>query len=89
MPTISVFYGLIVMLYFFDDERHHLPHIHVRYQDSEASFSILDGSLLAGNLPVAKLRLMQAWIEIHREDLMANWQLASIGEKPFPVEPLR
>lgn len=80
MPTISVFYGLIVMLYFFDDERHH---------DSEASFSIVDGSLLAGSLPVAKHRLIQAWIEIHREDLMANWQLASKGEKPFPVEPLR
>jgi hypothetical protein len=72
MPTISVFYGLIVMMYYLDDERHHLPHIHVKFQDQEASFSILDTSLLAGKLPVAKVRLVQAWIEIHRESLMAD-----------------
>ncbi len=84
-----MFYGLVVMLYYFDDERHHLPHVHVKYQNHEASFAIGDASLLAGNLPVAKMRLMQAWIEIHREDLMANWELASNGEKPFPVDPLR
>jgi Domain of unknown function (DUF4160) len=89
MPTISVFYGLIVMMYYLDDERHHLPHIHVKFQDQEASFSILDASLLAGKLPVAKVRLVQAWIEIHRESLMADWDLAVTGQKPFPIDPLR
>jgi hypothetical protein len=89
MPTISMFYGLIVMMYYFDDEKHHLEHIHVKFQDQAASFSILDGSLLAGKLPVAKIRLVQAWIEIHRESLMADWQLAVTGQKPFPIEPLR
>jgi len=43
MPTISMFYGIVICLYFYDDERHKLPHIHARYQGQEASFSILDG----------------------------------------------
>lgn len=89
MPTISMFYGIIIYLYFFDDERHKLPHIHARYQEQQASFSILDGALLAGTIPVAKVKLVQAWIEIHREELLADWQLAVNGETPFPIDPLR
>ena len=89
MPTISVFFGLVVHMYFFDDERHHLPHIHVKYQDQEASFSIAEGGILRGNLPPAKTRLVQAWIEIRRKELMANWDLASSGQTPSPIDPLR
>jgi len=44
MPTISMFYGIIIYLYFFDDERHKLPHIHAKYQGQEASFSTLQQS---------------------------------------------
>jgi hypothetical protein len=54
MPTISMFYGIIIYLYFFDDERHKLPHIHARYQGHEASFSIIDGELLAGEITQSK-----------------------------------
>jgi hypothetical protein len=50
MPTISMFYGIVIYMYFFDDERHKLPHIHARYQGAEASFSILDGALLSGSI---------------------------------------
>ncbi len=89
MPTISMFYGIIISLYFFDDERHKSPHIHAKYQGQDASFSILDGAVLAGEIPVAKLRLVQAWIEIHRESLLADWELAVNGEKPFAIDPLR
>jgi len=89
VPAISMFFGIVVSLYFFDNERHKLPHIHAKFQGADASFSILDGALLAGNLPVAKVRLVQAWIEIHRESLMADWELAVNGEAPFPIDPLR
>jgi hypothetical protein len=89
MPTISMFYGIVIYLYFFDDAGHHTPHIHAKYQGHDASFSILDGALLAGEIPQSKARLVQAWIEIHREALMADWDLAINGEKPFPIEPLR
>ncbi len=84
-----MFFGIIVYLYFFDDERHKLPHIHVRYQGAEAAFSILDGTILSGKLPISRERLVQAWIEIHREELMADWDLAVKGETPFPIDPLR
>jgi len=35
------------------------------------------------------MKLVQAWLEIHREDLMADWELAVSGQTPFPIEPLR
>ena len=89
MPTISMFYGIIICLYFFDDARHKLPHIHAKYQGKEASFSILDGAVISGEIPDAKTRLVQAWIEIHREDLLADWDLAVNGQTPFPIDPLR
>ena len=88
MPAISMFYGIIISLYFYDDERHKLPHIHAKFQGLDASFSILDGSILAGEIPLAKVRLVQAWVEIHRESLLANWELAANGQTPFVIEPL-
>ena len=89
MPAISMFYGIVIYLYFYDDERHKLPHIHAKYQGQDASFSILDGSILRGELPQSKFRMVQAWIEIHREDLLANWELAVNGQAPFSIDPLR
>jgi hypothetical protein len=56
---------------------------------AEASFSILDGSVISGQLPLNRARLVQAWIEIHRDDLIADWNLAIRGEAPFPIDPLR
>jgi hypothetical protein len=85
----QLFYGIVIYMYFFDDERHKLPHIHARYQGAEASFSILDGALLSGSISLSKSRLVQAWIEIHRDDLIADWQLAVNGEAPLPIDPLR
>jgi len=84
-----MFYGIIICLYFYDDERHKLPHIHARYQGQEAAFSIPDGILLAGEIPLAKIKLVQAWIEIHKENLMADWELAVSGQPPLPIDPLR
>ena len=89
MPVISMFYGIVVSMYFIDNRRHHLPHIHVRYQDDEAVFSIPDAQLLEGKLPHGKARLVEAWIEIHREELMADWQLAAEGQPVFRIDPLR
>ena len=88
MPAISMFYGIIVYLYYFDDERHKTPHIHVKYQEAKASFSIIDGSNLAGEFPIAQTRLIQAWIEIHRDALLADWELALEGKTVFPINPL-
>jgi hypothetical protein len=89
MPTISLFYGIIVSMYFLDNRQHQMPHIHVRYQDDEAVYSIPEGELLSGAIPPAKARLVQAWIEIHRDDLMADWRLAVGGQLPHKIEPLK
>jgi len=89
MAVIAMFYGIIVSMYYFDKRRHHTPHIHVRYQEQEAVIAIPGGEVLEGELKSNKLKLVQAWIEIHRDELMANWALASQGEKMFRIDPLR
>jgi hypothetical protein len=89
MPTISMFFGIVVSLYFIDNRKHKRPYIHVKYQDSEAVISIPNGELLDGELPPAKMRLVLAWIEIHKDELMADWDLAVSGQQPFKIDPLR
>jgi hypothetical protein len=89
MPTISVFYGLIVRMYAYDNKTHNTPHIHVEYAEFEASFAIDDGRVLSGEIPAKKVKLVQAWIEIHQEDLTADWKLATSGEKIFRIDPLK
>ncbi len=84
-----MFYGVIVMMYYFDNRRHHAPHIHVQYSDEEAVISIPDGDVIEGSIRANKLKLVQAWIEIHQEDLMADWQLAANGQPIFKIEPLK
>jgi hypothetical protein len=88
VPIISMFYGIIIRLYLIDNTHHHLPHIHARYAEFEASMNIADGEVLAGELPRKQLRLVQAWIELHRDELMADWELAANGESPYKIAPL-
>ncbi|MBF0177855.1 MAG: DUF4160 domain-containing protein [Magnetococcales bacterium] len=89
MPVISMFYGLIIRRFFFDADRHHVPHIHVEFGELNAVFCIEDGEILVGELPRQKVRLVQAWIELHREELLADWKLAMEGSEVFRIEPLR
>ena len=88
MPTLSVFYGITVKMYSEKGERHNVPHIHCEYAEHEVVMSF-DGEVIEGDIPKSKLRLVQAWIEIHREDLEANWRLLSEGEQHFRILPLR
>ena len=89
LPTISMFYGIIVSMYFYDNRKHTIPHIHAEYAEYVASVAIEDGEVLSGQLPTKKQKLVQAWIEIHKEALLANWKLAVAGEPVFGIEPLR
>jgi Domain of unknown function (DUF4160) len=45
--------------------------------------------VLEGTLKSAKLKLVQAWIEIHHEELMADWRLAVNGQAVFKIDPLK
>ena len=84
-----MFFGIIVSMYYLDNRQHHLPHIHVKYQDEEAIISILDGELIEGTLKINKLKLVQAWIVIHHDELLADWELALKGETIFKIDPLK
>ena len=88
MPTLSMFFGIIIRMYYAPKE-HNPPHIHVYYQDLTASINILDGQVTSGKLPLKQLRLVNAWIEIHQEELLADWNLCQNGEKPYSIEPLK
>ena len=84
-----MFYGIIIRLYYFDNQQHHMPHIHVHYQEQSAVIEIPSGKLLEGEIKGNKLKLVEAWIEIHKEELMADWELAINGEPVFKIDPLK
>lgn len=63
-------------------------HIHVVCADEEVVLN-LNGEVLEGSLKSSKMKLVQAWIELHKEELEANWKLLSEGERSFQIEPLR
>ena len=88
MPTISMFYGIIIRMYCAPKE-HNPPHIHVYYQDDKAIIDINKVELIEGKLPKSKLRLVLAWVELRKEELLADWKLAQNGELPFKIDPLR
>ncbi len=88
MPIISMFYGIIIRIYLLDNKHHNLPHIHAKFAEYEASVNINDGEILAGELPRKQLRLVQAWVELHRDELLADWEIAISGESPYKIAPL-
>lgn len=89
MAVIAMFYGIIVSMYYFDNRRHQRPHIHAKYQDEEVVLSIPEGDILEGELKANKMKLVQAWIVIHQDELMANWELAREGQSVFRIDPLK
>ena len=88
MPILSMFYGIIIRMYNYDNRKHSLPHIHAEYQDCNAIFNIETGELIEGSFVDRKTKLVQAWIEIHKEELLADWNIAINGEQIFKIKPL-
>lgn len=86
MPRISEFYGISVYVYYKD---HAPPHVHVYYQDDEAIVQISDGQVLEGRIPRRARRLIEDWIDLHREAIHRCWDDAVNGVAPTPVPPLQ
>ncbi len=84
MPEISRFYGLIILMNFKD---HSPPHFHVWYGEYKAMITIEDG-VVRGEMPQRALKLVFDWMEIHREELMKDWNNAQIGEPLIKIDPL-
>ncbi len=85
MPRISQFYGIAIYMYYRD---HEPPHFHAIYGEFEALFDIASGRIIEGKLPRRAGRLVDEWMRIHRDELMANWQLARRAEPLTQIEPL-
>ena len=88
MPVLSMFYGIIIRMQSEKGGKHHVPHIHLICGDDESVFS-LDGEKLEGTIQNSKMKLVVAWIEIHKEELKSDWKLLEEGEQPFKIEPLK
>jgi Domain of unknown function (DUF4160) len=88
MPELSRFYGIIIRMYMEAGEPHHLPHFHAYYQEDVAVFSLNPIDMIAGSLPRRQRRLVEAWAELHQEELTADWERLQLGEPPEPIDPL-
>jgi hypothetical protein len=85
MPEISLFYGIRVTMNW---SEHNPPHFHVEYAEFNASIDIQKAQIISGALPNRQLKLVLAWCEIHRDELMQNWQLAKDSMPLNRINPL-
>ena len=86
-PIIATFFGIIVRLQFELGGKHHLPHVHAEYQDDEISIDF-DGNVLAGTFHKKQLKVLQAWVEIHKDELQANWKVYQEEGTWFKIDPI-
>ena len=85
MPEISRFLGIVIAMYF---DEHNPPHFHARYGKERAEIAIESLSVLGGRLPPRVLGLVMEWAAMHREELMADWELARQHATLKKIPPL-
>ena len=89
MPIISQFYGIVITMYANEqDSRHHKPHIHIRYNNLKAVYDF-ECNILAGAIPYKQRKLVEAWIIIHKQELINLWNLLQEGKEYFKISPLK
>ena len=89
MPIISQFYGIIISMYTNElNTKHHKPHIHIRYNNLKAVYDF-ECNILAGDIPYKQRKLVEAWIIIHKEELIELWDLLQEGKEYFKISPLK
>ena len=82
MPEISRFFGIVIMMYY---NEHNPPHFHVTYNEFTAEFDLTEGAFSKGFLPSKQARLVLAWYEIHKDELIAMWN-DKVFRKVKPLE---
>ena len=87
MPIISQFYGIIISMFYNEPSIHNKPHLHARYNGLKASYD-LDSNKISGDMPLKQDKLIQAWIQIHKEELNSLWILMRDENKYFKIKPL-
>ena len=89
MPELSRFFGIIIRMYWEADAPHHNPHFHAYYHDDVAVFTIDPVELIAGSLQRRQQRLVEAWAELHQQELIDDWELLQAGQRPHAIDPLK
>jgi hypothetical protein len=89
MPEIARFFGIIIRMFAEYGVPHQSPHFHAYYQQHVGIFSIEPVELIAGSLPKRQMRFVEAWAELHQDELMKDWEKLQSGERPFSIEPLK
>jgi hypothetical protein len=89
MPELSRFFGIIIRMFAEPSMPHHVPHFHAYYQERVAVFSISPIALIAGSMPQRQQRLVEAWAELHQDELLADWNLLDQGRPPARIAPLQ
>jgi hypothetical protein len=74
---------------YFAPGEHNPPHFYVYYNEYKASVDIRSCEVIEGDLPNKQRKLALAWGELHREELMADWNLVMNGESPAQIQPLQ
>ncbi len=87
MPIVSQFYGIVIKMFFYDNDKHHSEHVHVEYGEYEATFDF-EANILVGELPNKQKKLVEAWILIHSEELKALWKAINSDGGFFKIDPL-
>ena len=88
MPIISQFYGIVVTM---NDElkgKHHTPHIHIRYNNYKVVYDF-NCNIIEGRIPYKQKKMIEAWIVIHKEELITLWNVIQEGKEYFKIEPLK
>ncbi|MBC8602960.1 DUF4160 domain-containing protein [Parabacteroides acidifaciens] len=85
MPEISRFYGIVIYMYI---NEHNPPHFHIWYEEYKAIITIKDG-IITGCLPRRALTLVYEWLDLHKDELLANWERLCNYEAPLKIEPLK
>ena len=88
MPVVSQFYGIIITMYFKDNEKHHLPHLHAEYAEYDGVFDF-QGNMITGKIPAKQRKMIEVWIAIHQEELQSLWILMKEYNQFFKIEPLQ
>ena len=89
LPEISRYFGIVVRMFVEAGAPHHRPHFHAYYQGDVGVFAVDDIEIIGGNLPARQARLVTAWAEIHRAELLENWEALQAGRHPARIDPLR
>jgi len=89
MPELARFYGIIIRMFVEAGEPHKRPHFHAYYTDQVAVYGLSPVELIAGGIPRKQARLVEAWGELHEDELNADWQRLQSGQLPAPIEPLK